>query len=191
MLDDLVKEYLSLSDIMRKGYKDSLGTESQAWNETLSRLSPVVPDVFKAIYEEVSGTYRGIDNQTYMDFVPGYRLIHIEELEKEYHTLLQMLASDDICEARIRTIIPLLADYSSCYVCYVETYNNEEAVFHVSPDNGLQKMHASAELFFKTMIAFYLSGVFHLDEEGFLDYDFEREGIIGAEYNPGIVYWSE
>ena len=52
-------------------------------------------------------------------------------------------------------------------------------------------MHASAELFFKTMIAFYLSGVFHLDEEGFLDYDFEREGIIGAEYNPGIGYWSE
>lgn len=41
------------------------------------------------------------------------------------------------------------------------------------------------------MIAFYLSGVFHLDEEGFLDYDFEREGIIGAEYNPGIGYWSE
>ena len=56
MLDDLVKEYLSLSDIMRKGYKDSLGTESQTWNETLSRLSPVVPDVFKAIYGEVSGT---------------------------------------------------------------------------------------------------------------------------------------
>ena len=59
MLDDLAMEYLSLSDKMRKGYKDSLGTESQTWNETLSRLSPVVPDVFKAIYGKVSGTYRG------------------------------------------------------------------------------------------------------------------------------------
>ena len=37
MLDDLAMEYLSLSDKMRKGYKDSLGTESQTWNETLSR----------------------------------------------------------------------------------------------------------------------------------------------------------
>ena len=36
MLDDLVKEYLSLSDIMRKGYKDSLRTESQTWNDKIS-----------------------------------------------------------------------------------------------------------------------------------------------------------
>lgn len=54
-----------------------------------------------------------------------------------------------------------------------------------------KKMHNSVELFLKTIIAFYLKNVFYLDRDGFLDYDFEREGIIGAEYNPGIDYWTE
>lgn len=85
MLNDLVMEYLSLSDKMRKGYKDSLELRARHGMKLFS----------------------------------GYRLIHIEELEKEYHTLLQMIASDDICEARIRTIIPLLANYSSCYITLV------------------------------------------------------------------------
>lgn len=191
MIDELVVEYLSLSDKMRKGYEDSLGIASQTWNGIFTRIISNVPEVFRAIYEKVAGTYRNIENQKFMDFVPGYRLIHIMELESEYHNLLQMLVLDDICEAQIRTIIPILADYSSCYICYVETYRNEETIFHFSPDVGLQKMHTSVEQFFKTIIAFYLKNVFYLDRDGFLDYDFERECNIGAEYNPGIDYWTE
>ena len=52
-------------------------------------------------------------------------------------------------------------------------------------------MHDSVELFFKTIIAFYTQDVFFLDKDGYLDYDFEKEGIIGAAYNPGIDYWIE
>lgn len=114
MIDELVIEYLSLSDKMRNGYKDSLGIANQAVNETLTKKISIVPEVFRAIYGKVAGTYRNVDKQKYMDFVPGYRLIHIKELEREYHTLLQMLALDDRYEAQIRTIIPLLADDSSC-----------------------------------------------------------------------------
>lgn len=191
MIDELVLRYLSLSDKLRNGYKNSLGIASHTWNETLSRIIPVVPEAFRAIYGKIAGTYRNIGNQKYMDFVPGYRLIHIEELENEYHTLLHMLVLDDISEAEIRAIMPLLADGSSCYICYVETKNNEEAIFHYSPHEGLQMMHTSIELFFKTIIAFYQKGVFYLDQDGFLDYDFEQEGLIGAEYNPGIDYWTE
>ena len=191
MIEELVVEYLSLSDKMRKGYKNSLGIASQTWNETLSRIMPVVPEVFWVIYQKVAGTYRNIENQKFMDFVPGYRLIHIEELESEYHNLLQMLPLDDICESQIRTIMPLLADYSSCYICYVETNDNEETIFHYSLNDGLQKMHTSVELFFKTIIVFYNQDVFYLDGDGFLDYDFEKEGVIGAECNPGIDYWIE
>lgn len=191
MIDELVMEYLSLSDKMRNGYEDSLGIASQTWNVTFNKIISAIPEIFRAIYGKVAGTYRNTENQKFMDFVPGYRLIHINEIESEYHTLLQMLVSDEICEARIRTIIPILADYSSCYICYAEIDGNEETIFHYSPDDGLQKMHNSVELFFKTIIAFYLKTVFYLDGDGFLDYDFEREGIIGAEYNPGIDYWTD
>lgn len=154
-------------------------------------MTSAIPEVYRAIYGNVAGAYRNIENQKFMDFIPGYRLIHIKELEKEQHTLLQMLELDDICEVQIKAIIPLLADYSSCYICYANTDNNEEIIFHYSPDDGLQEMHASVELFLRTVIAFYQNGVFYLDGDGFLDYDFEREGIIGAEYNPGINYWTE
>lgn len=191
MIDELVVEYLSLSDKMRNGYEDSLGIASQTWNETFNKITPTIPEVFRAIYGKVAGTYRSIENPKYMDFVPSYRLIHIKELESEYLTLSQMLLLDDICEAHIKTIIPLLADYSSCYICYAEINSNEETIFHYSPNDGLKKMHNSVELFFKTIIAFYLKNVFYLDKDGFLDYDFERESIIGAEYNPGIDYWTE
>lgn len=35
-------------------------------------------------------------SQKYMDFVPGYRLIHIEELKGEYDTFLGVLDLDDL-----------------------------------------------------------------------------------------------
>lgn len=41
------------------------------------------------------------------------------------------------------------------------------------------------------IIAFYHKDVFYLDEDGYLDYDFEKEGLIGAAYNPDIEYWME
>lgn len=102
-----------------------------------------------------------------------------------------MLVSDDISEFQMRTIIPLLTDYSSCYICYMLTNSNKETIFHYSPDDGFQKMHTSVELCFKTIITFYLKNVFYLNSEAFLDYDFERESIIGAENNPCIDYWAQ
>lgn len=190
-MDKLFTEYLSLSDKLRNGYQDSLGTSHPEWRKTIAAVLPVVPPIFEAIYGNVEGTYRNISNQKYMDFVPGFRLIHINELESEFHTLLQMLELDDVCESQIKTIIPLLADYSSCYICYAETTDNQELIFYFSPDDGLQKMHNSAEDFFNTIIAFYHNNVYYLDNDGFLDYDFEKEGVIGAEYNSGIEYWTE
>lgn len=187
----LFAEYLSLSDKLRNGYQNSLGTSRPEWRKTIAAVLPVVPPIFEAIYGKVEGTYRNISNQKYMDFVPGFRLIHINELESEFHTLLQMSELDDVCESQIKTIIPLLADYSSCYICYAETKDNQEIIFYFSPDDGLQKMHNSAENFFNTLIAFYQNDVYYLDEDGFLDYDFEKEGVIGAEYNPGVEYWTE
>ena len=129
--------------------------------------------------------------QEFMDFIPGYRLIHIQELENEYNAFLHMGALDDMCEAQITAAIPLLADYSSCYICYVKKRDNTEAVFSFSPDGGFVEMHSSLEKFFESIIAFYREDVYFLDDNGFLDYDFEKAGVIGAKCNPGIKYWVE
>lgn len=191
MTKGVFNEFLFLSDKMRKGYINSLGNAIPTWENYLAKITSATPEVISVIYEKVSGTHRDISTQKYLDFVPGYRLIHIEELEREYHILLQRLEFDDVCKARIEMIIPLLADYSSCYICYAKTTDNCEGIFHYSPEDGLLKMHDSVELFFKTIIAFYTQDVFFLDKDGYLDYDFEKEGIIGVAYNPGIDYWIE
>ena len=191
MITDLFDEFLSLSDKMRKGYRNSLGNSYPTWENFFTKITPLIPEVFQMIYGKAAGTYRDIANQKYMDFLPGYRLIHIEELEKEYHTLLQLLELENVYEAQIEMTIPLLADYSSSYIFYAKTDDNKEVIFHFAPDDGLQKMHNSIELFFFTIIAFYTKNVFYLDNNGFLDYDFERVGIIGAALNPGIEYWLE
>ncbi|MFR1294064.1 hypothetical protein [Coprobacillus cateniformis] len=43
----------------------------------MNKIISIVPKVFQTIYGEVAGTYRNTENQKYMDFIPGYRLIHI------------------------------------------------------------------------------------------------------------------
>lgn len=188
MLDELLAEFLLLSDKMRNGYVDSLGKTSHTWEETFISITSDIPEVARTIYSRVAGTYRDIENQKYMDFIPGYRLIHIDELKKEYHGLMQIA---NVRKNGIELVIPLLADYSSCYICYVKTRHNEDAIFHYSPEDGLQKMHQTVETFFKTIIAFYSENVYFVDDNGFLDYDFEKSGIVGAKYNPDIVWWTE
>lgn len=148
MITNLFDEFLSLSDKMRKGYRNSLGNSYPTWENFFTKITPLIPEVFQMIYGKAAGTYRDIANQKYMDFLPGYRLIHIEELEKEYHTLLQLLELENVYEAQIEMTIPLLADYSSSYIFYAKTDDNKEVIFHFAPDDGLQKMHNSIELFF-------------------------------------------
>ncbi|MCM1257625.1 MAG: SMI1/KNR4 family protein [Roseburia sp.] len=189
MIKELLMKYIALSDAVRPGYSGSLGQANQEWEMAFSAITPVIPVFFREIYCRWEGTKREMENQPYMDFIPGYRLIHIGELAQEYHALLENLELDDVCEAEIESIIPILADDASCYICYVKTRRNQEAVFSYSPEEGLERMHDSVEAFLKTIIAFYEEKVYFKDEDGFLDYDFDREGTVGAAWNPGIEYW--
>ena len=52
-------------------------------------------------------------------------------------------------------------------------------------------MHNSLEKFLETICEFYKQGVYFLDSDGYLDYDMNREGIIGSAINPGVKYWTE
>lgn len=191
MIKELLAEFISLSDKMRLGYKNSLGTTYHAWEQIIGAMNQYIPVLFREIYGRFAGTYRDIQDQKYMDFIPGYRLIHITELKNEYNILAHLIKEDNLCNSQVNVIMPLLADYSSCYICYVKKLDNTEAVFSYSPDGGLVELHSSLETFLETIIAFYKENVYFLDDNGFLDYDFEKAGVVGARYNPGISYWTE
>lgn len=191
MIKELFAEFISLSDKMRLGYKDSLGTTYQAWERIIGAMNQYTPELFREIYGRFAGTYRNIQDQKYMDFIPGYRLIHITELKSECNILAHLIKADDICNSRVNVIMPLLADYSSCYICYVKKLDNTEAIFSYSPDGGLVEIHSTLEIFFETIITFYKENVYFLDDNGFLDYDFEKAGVVGKRCNPGVLYWAE
>ena len=120
MLKDLFVELISLSDQMRCGYKISLGIPHQAWEEILTNINHSVPQIYREIYSTFAGTRRDLEEQKLMDFIPGYRLIHIEELEAEYDAFAHMADLNAICENQIETAAPLLADSASNYICYVK-----------------------------------------------------------------------
>ena len=191
MEKELLDEFISLSDKMRCGYKSSLGIPHREWEQLLTNINRPIPKIYREIYSTFAGTPRDIKEQKLMDFIPGYRLIHIEELDVEYNTFMRMVGSDAICENQIEIVIPLLADYASNYICYVKKQDNTEAIFGYSTDEGFVGMHKSLEKFFETIIAFYKEDVYFLDDDGFLDYDFEKAGAIGGRLNPGIEYWTE
>ena len=157
----------------------------------MTNINHPAPEIFREIYSIFAGTRRNIEDQKLMDFIPGYRLIHIEELEAEYDALVRMTDFHGIYENQIKIVIPLLADYASDYICYVKKQNNTETIFTYSPDGGLVEMHNSLEAFFETIIAFYKEDAYFLDDNGFLDYDFDKTGVIGEKHNQGIRYWTE
>lgn len=191
MVKELFVEFISLSDQMRCGYKTSLGIPHQSWEKILTNINHSVPQIYQEIYSTFAGTRRDLKEQKLMDFIPGYRLIHIEELETEYDAFLHMSGLNAICEKQIETAAPLLADYASNYICYVNKRDSTEAIFSYSPKGGFVEMHRSLETVFKTVITFYQEDVYFLDNDGFLDYDFEKAGAIGKTLNPGITYWTE
>ena len=53
----------------------------------------------------------------------------------------------------------------------------------------MEIVHNYISSFWKTIIAFYDENVYCLDEDGYLSYDFYKEGEIGRKYNFGIDYW--
>ena len=73
-MNELFEEFLFLSVQLRTRYLDSLGEENCDWEKILSEIDVEIPQLFRVIYGKVSGTKRSIEDQTLMDFIPGYRL---------------------------------------------------------------------------------------------------------------------
>ena len=190
MLTNLYKEFLDLSARLRNNYPVSLGNKKENWQDIVSLIDLNIPKLYQVIYSNVSGTKRDIREQELMDFIPGYRLIHIDELLDEKKNLDNIMV--DYKSTDYEIIIPLLANYSSDFICYIKTANGEEKVVSlVHDDCELVLMHDSVEKFLETICEFYKENVYYLDDNGYLDYDFIKEGEIGVKINEGISYWVE
>ena len=83
MLSDLFRQFMFLSMSLREDYSKSLGEKADNWEEILHLLDNNIPMLYQVLYSQVSGTFRDINQQELMDFIPGYRLIHINELINE------------------------------------------------------------------------------------------------------------
>ena len=110
MLSDLFDEFMFLSKKLREEYPKSLGGKVDNWEEILQLLDNDIPMLYQVIYSKVSGTHRDIKQQELMDFIPGYRLIHINELNYEAVTLKSIYKDYD---AKVKKVTPLLTNYSS------------------------------------------------------------------------------
>lgn len=189
MLDSFFDEFISLSAELREEYPLSLGKKTDNWEELFHLIDDTIPSIFQVIYSKVSGTKRGIQKQELMDFLPGYRLIHICELVDEY----SIFKKNFNCNSNnVQKVIPLLTNYSSDFICYCKMADGSESVVSIMHDDqDLVLIHKSIDKFMKTICEFYRNAVYFLDSDGYLDYDMEKEGVIGSKINKGIPYWVE
>ena len=174
------EKILLLSEKLRKGYKGSLEEVDVNYKSKWLEHFEIMPLFFEEIYSVCDGTKYDIQSQEFFDFLPGYRLMQIDEILDTYEKKFKDYDEDGI-------IIPFLADYSGSYYMYAVIEGQESILLLV--DGVLELIYSSTEKFWETIEAFYNENVYFLDEDGYLSYDYEKEGEIGRKYNSGIGYW--
>lgn len=172
--------FLCKSENMRNGYAKSLEIVDTNFNTKWLEHFTYVPAFFEEIYNVCNGTKQDISEQEFFDFLPGYRLMQVDEILEVYEQIFKSCSEYD-------KIIPFLEDYSGCYYAYAINRGKECIV--LSTEEGIELIHSEIGDFWDTIIAFYDENVYFLDEDGFLSYDYEMEGEIGKKYNKGISYW--
>lgn len=70
-MEELFELFLEQSEKLRNGYRASLLPITDNWSQILSSDIGEIPEILKVIYSRVSGTEYEIENQMYMDFLPG------------------------------------------------------------------------------------------------------------------------
>lgn len=167
-LTEQFQEYLKLSADLRPDYIASLGKGD---NEAkITAIFPEAPELLKAFYSTVSGTSSEEEEPSLIEFIPGYRLIHINEYEAEMKILAGIL--EEKGHQADGVILPILTNYGSDFICYHKSADGVERVCDLLHDFGdLIVMYESPEKFLETLCEFYKQEVYFLDEEGYLDCD--------------------
>jgi len=181
-IKDLFNQFIDLSDSFRKEYKNSLGKGNS------DDLPDDIPNDLKVIYSIVKGTEYEIENQSFMDFLPGYLLIHIDE-HLHFIKQLDAILNDD----NKGKYFPLLVNYSSDFYALKTADNGKKSEIYLVNHDDLEpiKIHDSLESFLETSIVCYKEEAYFIDEDGYLDIDFEKEELIGQRLNPENKYWFE
>jgi hypothetical protein len=189
-LTQKLQEYLQLSASLRPEYIASLGTGAEGGDSRIGLIVPEPPELLKAIYSTVSGTSSEAEEAHLIEFVPGYRLIHMDEYGQEMKVLAGIL--EEKGQPVDGLVLPILTNYGSDFICYHRTADGTERICDLLNDFGdLVVMYDSPEKFLETLCEFYTQEVYFLDEEGYLDCDLVKEGEVGAALNPEATYWSE
>ena len=176
----MLDRYLGLSDKLRPGFSAALGRSSEArWHQELGLHVPQFPPFLHDIYRRVLGTRRDSRDQLMVDFVPGFRLVHLAELVSETDEARQVYPGAG-------PFFPFLANYSSDYCAWLD--GRIVALVHDEPE--VLTMHESGAKFFDTICAYYESGAYLLDD-GFLEVDERLELPIARRLNPGLTFWSD
>ncbi|WP_379135382.1 hypothetical protein [Paenibacillus sp. sgz500958] len=190
MLTTKFNEYLDLSAQLRPEYVESLGASAAEYGKPITDIVPDAPELLKAIYSAVSGTSEKVEDASLIEFIPGYKLIHIDEYADKLEEVLGILKGKDWDGKGI--VLPILTNYSSDFICYYRSEDGVEQVCDLLHDFGdLTVMFDSPVAFLETLCQFYRQEVYFLDEDGYLDCDLIKEGEVGAELNPAAIYWSE
>ena len=177
---DKFKLFLEKSEYLRPGYKNSLEHIDNSFNDKWLKVFSCIPAFFMEIYTFCNGTKEDIENQKFFDFIPGYRLMTINEIIDNYMKDFENYNQYDL-------LIPFLADYSGSYYMYAKKDDMESIVLF---SDGIDEViHSSTDDFWNTIIAFYDEKVYFLDEDDYLSYDYDMESEIGKKYNPNIDYW--
>ena len=72
--------FLNKSENLRKGYINSLEKADVNLKKKWLKCFSYIPYFFEEIYSVCNGTKREIKEQAFFDFVPGYRLMQIDEI---------------------------------------------------------------------------------------------------------------
>lgn len=184
MLEELFKKFLALSEEMRKGYISSLGKSD---NDYLQKLGDTKIELLKIIYKNVSGTHYEIEDQKYMDFLPGFLLIHIDEYTKQKDNLSKIIGKGG------SSFFPILVNYSSDYYAIKASATGDDlGIFMINHDESEQILvYKSAKYFLETICANYTEKVYDLDDDDYLNMDFDKEYEIARSINPGISFWED
>lgn len=183
--------FLEFSDMLRPQFSRSLGRATVLDAEPIRIDGAPLPPFLFAIYSRVRGTRFVADAEpgeidaTLLDFLPGYRLMHRDELAAAAAACRALGIANPEEDLPADGWFPFLTNHNDDYFCWAKG-----SIYEISDEAGLPGLvHKSPERFYQTICAFYTEGVYHLDDDGFLDYDYEEEEYVGFANNPGVPYW--
>ncbi|MCM1166670.1 MAG: hypothetical protein NC401_11755 [Ruminococcus sp.] len=176
------EKFLQKSEEMRGGYIKSLEPPDKDFREKWLAVFSEIPAFFEEIFTVCDGTRRDISEQIYFDFLPGVRLMRVDDIIEAWERDFKGFDEYGV-------VIPFLEDYGGEYYAYALAGERECVVSLM--DGELEEIHYTVGDFWKTVIAFYDEGVYFPDEDGWLSYDEERESEVGSRLNEKISYWKE